>query len=261
MLGQMSYRTNNTEKSGGGAGPAVNYDGDTVTTSSPVDGPHRQTPEIVAAAAYIASLLLPRDVTAAAAAAAAELEAQLCFVLAARYRSHWFVDNADRGSGYRSLLFGPNHVDPAVRSAVTAAGVSLAGAGAAVAAETTVWVDPGMVVSRSGGSGMLCSIYGGAPTLGGGARDRSQSPSLRLSPKANAFTPSRTRSQSPPLRRSRKPLLINPPGPLPAPRSRAPAHATTTATNMAMAMSPPPGLMSPPPGLAIPAFLFHGLQA
>lgn len=276
MLCQMSHLVNTARAYPGEGSADINH-GDNATsspssigeaTTDPVNVPHCNSPEIVAAAAYLATLLLPATDTDRV--RQPDLEAQLRLVLAARYRSHWFSNSAARGSGYRSLLFGPGHVDAAVRQAVVEAGVDLADASRAIAAETTVWVDPGMVASRSGNSELLHSIYA-AP----GARDRSQSPGLRLSPKANAFTPASNPTKmisglpgqlrSPGLdRRSKKPHLMNLPTPAPA------LQGHPIANNMTMSISPPPGLVSPPPGLmstrtppglAMPVFLFNGVRA
>lgn len=233
-----------------------------------VSEPTERSPEIVAAAGMLAELLLPEGT---AYRVETELKNRIAIALAQRFRGHWFHDQPERGSGYRSLSFrpGPGGIDATLRSALVEIGMvpsaTANSATANVATETTVWVDPGTVASRTGG-GPLRLIYGCANIpLDSPSRGRSGSPGLgyQLSPKASEFTP-RSRSQSPPKTCARKALSIT------IPDQHAVKTSLKTATSTGMAMSPPPGLITPPPGLRIqatppglkiPAFLFNSIRA
>lgn len=279
MLGQLSQRLNTAMTGEPGASDSYNDrtklsqsgvmskiqtpDTATMTSTSIAVStePNQKSPEITTAARFLAALLLPSGTTTEVETV---LRNRLACILASRFRGHWFEDQPERGSGFRSLSFRPGlgGLDNVVIPALIEAGVT--SVAAAVTTETILWIDPGTVSCRSNG-GSIRALYGSL-SLPAASPQRNYSRMTgekpRLSPKASEFTP-RSRSQSPPTARTKRPQFITVPSP---PLHRRQPQATSAATTMLA----PPGLMvhksglstpSTPPGLKIPAFLFNGVRA
>jgi len=131
-----------------------------------------------------------------------------------RYEGHWYLNNPIRGSGYRSLSFSSDQVDPILEDAVSIAGGKPDYLKKHVKHEFTVWVDPGTVCWRSGKSMVIKNIYstsspGTSPTLNSDATAFCPTGSPPQSPIMSSNSP-RVQMNSPNTirRRLAKPIAI-----------------------------------------------------
>ena len=71
------------------------------------------------------------------------------------YDKHWYVDNPNRGSGYRCVRNVESNVDPLLKRVGQAVGLNYSELSNALPTEFALWVDPDMVSYRIGEEGSI----------------------------------------------------------------------------------------------------------
>lgn len=79
-------------------------------------------------------------------------------LLVLRYRSHWYPDAPNKGSGYRCIRIN-SKMDPIVAQAGRIVGCSTKVLSKMLPAELTMWVDPEEVSYRIGENGSICVLF------------------------------------------------------------------------------------------------------
>ncbi|EGF80384.1 hypothetical protein BATDEDRAFT_36961 [Batrachochytrium dendrobatidis JAM81] len=149
----------------------------------------------------------------------------LCSALAERLSGHWYPETPNRGSGYRAVTVYSNTPDSLLRSAASAAGISLAELAKSLPAELSLWVDPHHVAYRQGEHGYLLHLWDPQALYSGNAANRQQ---------AQSPTDSSTRS---PPKFNGSPITIKPPSPKTAHKYNGSSNAIANISSIA-AVSP-----------------------
>ena len=76
-----------------------------------------------------------------------------------KFKGHWHVDDACKGSAYRCIRVSGDKMDQAVSVAIQLSGLDIGEIMQIIPAELTLWIDPKEVTYRTGESGYMKLLY------------------------------------------------------------------------------------------------------
>eukprot|EP00127_Corallochytrium_limacisporum_P006851 Clim_evm66s236 gene=Clim_evmTU66s236 len=119
------------------------------------------------------------------------LHRRLSEYLEEKYGMHWYLDDPDQGSAYRSLVCcrdnvrsGSSFMDPVIHDVFVSCGLNPADFVGCFPDTMTVWVDPGSVSYKIGQNGSVCEVYSAptSPVPGSGSSTPNREPSPKHMP-------------------------------------------------------------------------------